>query len=933
MYHCHLHIQFRGPQCVAFEAIRGMPALENFSHTFSYAARLEEGPAPKPKCDVDVTIANLQGLSVDTAIQTAVLLGHESKGLIIFAERAQSEALLDHLPESADLWLLPLSEKEARFRFNRWQRACKLNKELWFSEQCFSAAANSTPNLIWYKDKKGLHRKVNDSFCKTANKKRSQIEGYDHFHVWGLSPDDPNSAVQDCIKSDEKVIITRRLHIAEDTIKTGRGEKLFTTFKSPLYDIDGSVMGTVGVGIDVTQERAYEQELMKKNNTLEAIFTTLDCGVLCHTYDGKRILSINEAALKILGYSSGQELIADGFDMVAPSVLDEDKPMLRERICSLQKEGDSAGIEYRVRHKEGTILHVMGNVKLIRENGKLCYQRFLLDCTARKLKEEESERRQMELVQALSIDYSLVCYFDLDTGFGMPLRAVESSGAFEPGPDGEISFSESIERYISTLVHDDDREKLRKAAALDKIKAELAEKQLYYVNYRSCHNGGLQYYEMKIVRAGSWDETHGIVLGLRSVDEETRKEIEQKRLLTDALLQANKANEAKSVFLANMSHEIRTPMNAICGMTDLLLDEELSPAGRDYATTIKSSGEGLLSIINDILDFSRIESGKMPIIPVEYYFASLIHDIASMMELRIKEKPVKLLTEVQNDVPCKLLGDVGRIKQILINIMGNATKFTNEGTITLKVSYQPRKKGIIELTVSVTDTGIGIKHENIGKLFDPFEQVDIKKNRGIEGTGLGLSIAKLLVERMGGEIWVKSEYGKGSCFTFTILQKVVDPAPCMYNTRQAKSEIDPFVIRFTAPDAKIMVVDDNKINLRVASGLLKKFGITPELVGSGHDCIERLKENRDYDLIFMDHMMPVMDGIEATKHIRAVEKDTEGRLSIVALSANAVKGMDQEFLAGGMDDFLAKPIDLKSLSEILEKWLPEEKIIKKSPAP
>lgn len=390
--------------------------------------------------------------------------------------------------------------------------------------------------------------------------------------------------------------------------------------------------------------------------------------------------------------------------------------------------------------------------------------------------------------------------------------------------------------------------------------------------------------------------------------------------------EAEASNEAKSAFLANMSHEIRTPMNAICGMTDMLLDEELSEQGKEYAATIKSSGEGLLSIINDILDFSKIESGKMPIIPEEYYFSSMIHDLMSMMEVRVKEKPVKLRAEIQDDIPCKLYGDIGRVKQVIINIMGNATKFTNEGSITLKVSWKSETIDTGRLIFSVIDTGIGIRPEHMSKLFDAFEQVDMKKNRGIEGTGLGLSISKLLVQRMGGQIQVESEYGKGSCFTFDIVQKVVDATPCEYSKNKKKTKVKQFKLTFTAPDARVLVVDDNKVNLRVASGLLKKFDIVPDLVDNGKDCVEMIRREAKYDLIFMDHMMPEPDGIEATGLIRAIGTPYTDKLPIIALSANAVYGMEEEFLKGGMNGFLPKPIALEMLAETLEKWLPMDKI-------
>lgn len=396
--------------------------------------------------------------------------------------------------------------------------------------------------------------------------------------------------------------------------------------------------------------------------------------------------------------------------------------------------------------------------------------------------------------------------------------------------------------------------------------------------------------------------------------------------IEELMREAEESNEAKGNFLANMSHEIRTPMNAICGMSDMLLDEELSEQGKELAASIKSSGNSLLSIINDILDFSKLESGKMVIAPEEYYISSVVHDLLNVVEVRVKDKPVKLLAKVQDSIPRKLYGDSGRIRQILLNIMGNATKFTHEGSVTLEVSWQAGDEKHGRLYFSVRDTGIGIKKENLEKLFDAFEQVDLNKNRGVEGTGLGLSISKLLVEEMGGKIWVESEYGKGSTFHFFIEQEVIDNSPCEYGKGVQKTEIKQFKVTFRAPGAKILVVDDVKVNLRVAAGILKKFGIVPDLIDNAVDCVETLKKRKDYDLIFMDHMMPEIDGIEATGMIRDMNEEYTDRLPIVALSANAVKGMEQEFYTAGMNDFLPKPIEVARMSEILLKWLPKEKI-------
>lgn len=405
------------------------------------------------------------------------------------------------------------------------------------------------------------------------------------------------------------------------------------------------------------------------------------------------------------------------------------------------------------------------------------------------------------------------------------------------------------------------------------------------------------------------------------------KEMNEHPQNLDRACAAEASSQAKSAFLADLSHEICTSVNDMCVMADLLLNETLSPAGREYAAAIKASGERLLSVMSDVRDFSQIESGEAVLAPEDYYFASMIHDVVSVMELRFREKPVRLVTEIHNDIPRKLRGDAGRIKQILMSLIGNAVKSTHEGTVLLRMTCAPEGEGAVRLTATVLDTGVGIKPEDLERLFTPFGQAGDKKNRGLEGAGLGLSAAKLLVERMGGTIQAESEYGKGSIFTFSILQEVVDAAPCAYDAGRAAPGPGPFQAPFTAPQAKVMVVDDNEINLQAARELLQIFGVTPELVGSGMDCLVRLWTQPDYDLIFMDHMMPEMDGVEAAQKIRSLGEEYAS-IPIVALSANAASGTEREFLAGGMNDLLAKPIEPRALSGILEKWLPEEKLIR-----
>ncbi len=666
-------------------------------------------------------------------------------------------------------------------------------------------------------------------------------------------------------------------------------------------------------------------------------------GIFTYVLPERHVLQINREAIRLFGWEEGR--VAPGarlFDRVDGEMVPEDQTALRTLLRDLREPGDTLATSYRLQRNGNVYLKVQMQSKLVRrDGGEGMVISMLVDVTEKYLHEKEQlarfmnmqvryakterdnrqeMRRYTDVIRALSADYFAIYIIDVLHNRIQTVRAQdkllpqvgESIGS-------EAACDQVLNTYINHYVHPEDRERLRGEVSLGALYRRLKREKVFFIRYRRTKGELCEHTEFKVVDISDNRNTSRCVLAVRSVDSEVRKEIEQQELLKEALIQAQYANKAKTTFLSNMSHDIRTPMNAIVGFASIAMAHlEDQARVRDCVTKITAASRHLQSLINDVLDMSRIESGKLVLREEPCRISELVGDLTAVFQpqTQVGSLTLQVETSIQDD---RVYADKLKLNQVLINILGNAIKFTPAGGSIFFTARQEAvpAEGCGKYVFTVRDTGIGMSKEFQRHIFEPFERETTSTLSQTEGTGLGMTISKNLVELMGGEITLESEQGRGTEFAVSLLLRLQAPG------EGGAGDRDIAIEQMSFEGVRVLLVEDNELNREIAVELLEGEGFVVEQAFDGADAIRKLENSEEgyYRVVLMDIQMPVLNGYEATRQIRAMGRRDLATIPIIAMTANAFEEDRELAMKSGMNDHLAKPVRVDELLNKLGRIL------------
>jgi len=765
------------------------------------------------------------------------------------------------------------------------EQAVKLLKK---NEQFQRILIETLPDLVWLKDPVGIYLVCNPRFEDLYGAKESDIIGKTDY-------DFVDRELADFFRAnDRKAAEAGKPTVNEEwlTFAANGYHGRFETIKTPMFDSKGTLIGVLGVARDISERtRAYELLRLSEEKFSIAFKSSPDAFSLTRFRDGV-FLDINESFTEQLGYRPEDVIGTSSLDLniwVNPA----DRDLMVQQI---RDKGSVRNMEAQFRRKGGQIQTGLMSTSLIVINGEECLLNFVRDITERKRAEEQLRLSEEKFASAFKASPDSVNLNRLTDGTYLEIN--EGFCTITGYREDEVLGKSSLD--LNIWVFPEDRQRL-----VQELKQHGVVKNLE-TQFR-CKDGS--------IITGQMSACIIMVNGEQCLLNITR-DVTERKLYVEELKQARRAadtaNRAKSEFLANMSHEIRTPMNGIIGMAQLLQFTDLNPEQQEYLQCLESSTKNLLSLLNDILDLSKIESGKIELENTSFSLRQSIQDVITTQISLIHQKQLRLITDLPAEIPELLLGDPLRIKQILLNLLGNAIKFTETGSITLAVRVIEYQGSSLKLQLSLRDTGIGMTPEALERIFAPFEQADNSTTRKYGGTGLGLTICRRLAELMGGRIWAESVAGQGSCFFVEMPFERPD-----YQQTQRPEPVTP-TCSSGARSLKLLLAEDNELNATTLIAMLQKLGHRVDLACNGQQALDSLLKG-SYDCILMDISMPVLGGDEVTRIIREAELQTGQHMPIIALTAHALRGDREQFLSSGFDGYVAKPVDIQQLAAELEQ--------------